>query len=70
MELPYHLAAGLDVHKKSVVVLAKAQPEQDYVSGTIGSTQFGLKELAAFLRQHGVTHVAMESTAHIGGRCG
>jgi hypothetical protein len=65
MESPYNLVAGLDVHKKSVVVvvLQKAQPEQDYASGIFGTTQFGLKELAAFLRQHGVTHVAMESTA-------
>src|SRR3954453_3900543 len=59
------LVAGLDVHKKTVVVviLQKGQPEQDYASGTFGTTQFGLKELAAFLRQHEVTHVAMESTA-------
>jgi transposase len=55
---------GLDIHKKSVVVnvLQSVQPEQDYASGTFGTTQFGLKELAAFLRQHGVTQVAMESS--------
>ena len=65
MESPYNLVAGLDIHKKTVVVvvLQNAQPEQDYASSTFGTTQFGLKELAAFLRQHGVTHVAMESTA-------
>jgi hypothetical protein len=65
MKSPYNLVAGLDVPKKSVVVLVlqKPQPEQDYASGTFGTTQFGLKELAAFSRQHGVTHVAMESTA-------
>jgi hypothetical protein len=65
MESPYHLVAGLDIHKKTVVVvvLQNAQPDQDYASGTFGTTQFGLKELAAFLRQHEVTHVAMESTA-------
>jgi transposase len=65
MESPYNPVAGLDVHKKSVVVvvLQKAQPEQDYASGTFGTTQFELKKLAAFLRQHGVTQVAMESTA-------
>src|SRR5919199_5004374 len=59
------LVAGLDVHKKTVVVviLQKGQPDQDHASGTFGTTQFGLKELAAFLRQQGVTHVAMESTA-------
>src|SRR5690242_14669228 len=65
MESPYNLVAGLDIHKNSVVVivLQSAQPEQDYASGTFGTTQFGLTELAAFLRQHGVTQVAMESTA-------
>ena len=65
MESPYHLVAGLDIHKKTVVVvvLRNAHPEQDYASGTFGTTQFRLKELAAFLRQHGVTQVAMESTA-------
>src|SRR5690242_21551278 len=65
MESPYNLVAGLDIHKNSVVVivLQSAQPEEDYASGTFGTTQFGLTELAAFLRQHGVTQVAMESTA-------
>jgi transposase len=59
------LVAGLDVHKKTVVVviLQKGQPDQDHATGTFGTTAFGLKELAAFLRQHGVIHVAMESTA-------
>ena len=65
MESPYNLVAGLDIHKKTVVVvvLQNAQPEQDYASSTFGTTQFGLRELVAFLRQHGVTQVAMESTA-------
>jgi transposase len=59
------LVAGLDVYKKTVVVviLQKGQPDQDHATGTFGTTQFGLKELAAFLRQHQVTQVAMESTA-------
>src|SRR3982750_2695974 len=65
MQSPNDLVAGLDVHKKTVVVviLQKGQPDQDHATGTFGTTQFGLKELVAFLRQHGVTHVAMESTA-------
>jgi transposase len=65
MLLPDSLVAGLDVHKKTVVVviLQKGQPDQDHATGTFGTTSCGLKELAAFLRQHGVTHVAMESTA-------
>jgi hypothetical protein len=65
MKSRYNLVAGLDIHKKTVVVvvLQSAQPDQDYASGTFGTTQFGLKELAVFLWQYGVTHVAMESTA-------
>jgi transposase len=65
MESRYGRVAGLDVHKKTVVVvvLQSAQPDDDYASGIFGTTQFGLKELITFLRQHGVTHAAMESTA-------
>jgi len=57
--------AGLDVHKKTVVVvvLHSAQPDEDVASGIFGTTQFGLQELAAFLLRHGATQVAMESTA-------
>lgn len=65
MESVYGTVAGMDVHKKTVVVvvLQRVQPDQDYASGIFGTTQFGLRELVAFLRQHGVTHAAMESTA-------
>jgi hypothetical protein len=40
------LVAGLDVHKKTVVVviLQKGQPDQDHATGTFGTTQFGWKE--------------------------
>lgn len=43
--------AGVDVHNKTavVVVLQSVQPDQDYASGIFGTTQFGLKELVAFL---------------------
>lgn len=65
MESLYGTVAGIDVHKKTVVVvvLQSVQPDQDYASGMFGTTQFGLKELVAFLREHGVTQAAMESTA-------
>ena len=65
MESLYGIVAGLDVHKKTVVVVVvqSVQPDHDYASGIFGTTQFGLRELVAFLRQHGVTHAAMESTA-------
>lgn len=62
---PYGSVAGMDIHKKTVVVvvLESMQPDQDYAHGVFGTTQCGLQELVAFLRQHGVTHAAMESTA-------
>jgi transposase len=65
MESLHGTVAGLDVHKKTVVVvvLQSGQPDNDYASGIFGTTQFGLHELVTFLRQHGVTHAAMESTA-------
>jgi hypothetical protein len=67
MESIYGTVAGLDVHKKTVVVvvLQSSQPDQGYAGGIFGTTHFGLKELAAFVQQHGVTHVAMESTAQL-----
>src|SRR5215813_3173519 len=57
--------AGIDVHKKMlvVVILRSANPEVDYATGRFGTTHYALEQLAAFLRQHGVTEVAMESTA-------
>ena len=57
--------AGIDVHKKIlvVVVLRSADPDHDFALGRFGTTHCGLEQLAAFLRQHGVTEVAMESTA-------
>jgi TPR repeat protein len=56
MEMRYGTVAGLDVHKKTVVVivLQSMQPDQDFASGIFGTTQFGLKELVAFLRQQGL----------------
>ena len=65
MESVRGTVAGLDVHKKTVVVvvLQSAQPDEDYASAIFGTTRFGLHELVAFLRQHGVRHAAMESTA-------
>ncbi len=65
MKSVYNMVAGLDVHKKTVVVvvLHNAQPDRDYASGVFGTTQAGLRELVGFLRQHNVKDVAMESTA-------
>jgi|SRR6516225_8552584 len=57
--------AGIDVHKKIlvVVILRSTDPDHDLATGRFGTTHCGLEQLAAFLRQHGVTEVAMESTA-------
>jgi transposase len=65
MESVQGMVAGLDVHKKTVVVvvLHADHPDQSDVAGVFGTTRYGLNELIAFLRQHGVTHAAMESTA-------
>ena len=65
MESSYGSVAGLDVHKKSVVVvvLRGDQPGEDQATGIFGTTRFGLNELITFLRQHSVRDVAIESTA-------
>ena len=53
--------AGLDVHKKSVVVVVvdSAEPDRDCADDIFSTTHFGLKELAVFLREHKVVEVAM-----------
>jgi transposase len=65
MESVHGTVAGLDVHKKTVVVvvLQSDHSDEDHAAGVFGTTRYGLNELIAFLRQHGVTHAAMESTA-------
>ena len=65
MESVHGTVAGLDVHKKTVVavVLQRDHSDEDHAAGVFGTTRYGLNELIAFLRQHGVTHAAMESTA-------
>ena len=58
-------AAGIDVHKRMlvVVVLDSTDPEQDVAVKRFGATHSQLAELSAFLRAHRVAEVAMESTA-------
>jgi transposase len=65
MEQVHGTLAGLDIHKKTVVVvvLDREHPDEDCAAGVFGTTRYGLNELIGFLRQHGVTHAAMESTA-------
>jgi len=65
MDVLVERCAGLDVHKRTVVATARIPgPEGKRVSRTesFATTSTGLRELAAWLMDHRVTHVAMEST--------
>src|SRR5215207_4022355 len=64
MEVKYTHCAGLDVHKKSVVV-CRITPQDDgwrEETRTFGTMTPDLLILADWLREAGVTQVAMEST--------
>jgi transposase len=63
MELLYPRCAGLDVHKDSVVACIRcvSEPLHDEVK-TFATTTSALMELNEWLREHAVTHVAMEAT--------
>ena len=65
MEITYTHVAGLDVHKKTVVVCVftpgpRGTPQKE--TRTFGTMTPDLLALAAWLTSKGVTHVAMEST--------
>jgi len=65
MELLYPRCAGLDVHKKSVVASRWITHRSDPLvkeTVTFGTTTPELLRLLDWLREAGVTHVAMEST--------
>jgi len=66
MDVVYARCAGLDVHKATVVACVRIPgPQSDArhaETQTFATTLRGLAALAAWLRAHGVTHVAMEST--------
>ncbi len=59
------LVAGMDVHKRFVVVvvLDSSRPDEPVASGKYGTTFHELEELTSFLHKHEVQQVAMESTA-------
>ena len=65
METIYPCCAGLDVHKKTVVACVRrvepAGRAREEVR-TFGTMTADLLALADWLAEHGVTHVAMEST--------
>src|SRR5918997_5164123 len=65
MEITYTHAAGLDIHKKTVVACTftpgpKGKPQKQI--RTFGTTTQDLLALATWLTSQGITHVAMEST--------
>lgn len=65
MDVVYPRCAGLDVHKDSVVACVLTPgpgAEPQHHLQPFGTTTGDLRQLAQWLREHGVTHAAMEST--------
>jgi len=64
MEVLYSRCCGLDVHKASVsaCVLVREGTRTKKTYGRFGTMTHDLNELACWLHELGVTHVAMEST--------
>ena len=65
MDIVYPCCAGLDIHKETVVVCARRHRDQGRArqeTRTFGTTTRQLLELADWLSEQGVTHLAMEST--------
>src|SRR5712691_127983 len=60
VSVTYSSCAGLDIHKKTVVACV-ITPELEEIR-TFGTMTKDLLALSDWLRQQGVTHVAMEST--------
>jgi hypothetical protein len=63
--MPYSIA-GIDVHKKMLVVVVAEVTEQgewSYERGKFGATAYELQRLADWFQQQGVQEVVMESTA-------
>src|SRR5437764_2812405 len=66
MELMYERCAGLDVHKRNVLVCTStpdAQGQRHKEWRTFSTMTPELLRMRTFLKDLGVTHVAMESTA-------
>jgi transposase len=65
MEVIFRVCAGLDVHQKTVWACVRRQHESGRVTKEVkcfGTMTKDLIELAMWLKERGVTHVAMEST--------
>ena len=65
MDTLYACCAGLDVHKETVVATVRRRQDNGKVqqqTRTYGTMTVQLLELADWLADQGVTHLAMEST--------
>ena len=65
MDLVYPRCAGIDVHKRTAVTTigwVDEQGQRRRKTRTFGTMTAEIEQLAAWLVEHGVTHVAMEST--------
>jgi|DewCreStandDraft_4_1066084.scaffolds.fasta_scaffold33154_2 transposase len=65
MDIVFHRCAGIDVHKKTVVVAIIATRDDGSVhqeTRTFGTMTADLLDLSDWLTLHNITHVAMEST--------
>ena len=65
MDVLYPRCAGIDVHKRTAVVTigwVDEQGQRQKRTRTFGTMTGEIEQLAAWLLDHQVTHVAMEST--------
>jgi hypothetical protein len=65
MDIIYRRVAGLDLHKKTIVVEVRCVNDQGKLKTdlrTFGTMTKDLLELFDWLTEHAVTHVAMEAT--------
>src|SRR5919201_1079299 len=65
MDVLYPRCCGLDIHKKLIVACRVLPSRGRTVQKEIrsfGTTTAAIEELSAWLREGGITHVAMEST--------
>lgn len=65
MELMYPKSSGLDVHKNFVVAcvyVCDAHGKEQAIRKRFGTMTHELLDLVRWLKEHGITHVVMEST--------
>ena len=65
MEVKYERCCGIDVHKKSIVacvIVPGAEGQLVKITRSFGTMSDDLLDLSAWLKEHGVTTVALEAT--------